>query len=313
MQMADSYSNFMIYALENTGERVKLEISENDFIKKDNQSILDPSQVYIIVKEEIRRIYIWKGYESPVRKKFIASRVAAELQNELMHHANFHRCKIISVDQGDEPKEFLKNFNIKPIKLDKKEMKTEINQENIVKSSIKITDYPSIQQIKSKTIKTTEPYNKEKTSHQSFPDENQILDNLLTINSLKNYRRKHILVGYSKLYGIIKKKSEIFGEKIEKENWEAIENFPKDIIELDDFKLRIHIKNQIINAIELFEKEIDEIEIQKPDKRTTNKYLFENWTINSLRDYCKDNHISIPSGSKKNDILQFIEKYENSQ
>ncbi|MBY8981768.1 MAG: hypothetical protein KGD57_02390, partial [Candidatus Lokiarchaeota archaeon] len=79
--MVNSYSNFMIYELKNNGERARLNITEEEFIQNDGKAILHSSQVLIIIKEEIRRIYIWKGFESSVRKKFIASRVAGELQN----------------------------------------------------------------------------------------------------------------------------------------------------------------------------------------------------------------------------------------
>jgi len=109
--MSEIYDNFMIFGLESTGEKVRLDISEETFRLNNGQDILDSNQVLIIVKEGLRRIYIWKGVNSHVRKKFIASRVAAELQNNLTVDANFHRCKIISVDQGDEPIEFLRAFD----------------------------------------------------------------------------------------------------------------------------------------------------------------------------------------------------------
>ncbi|MBY9008098.1 MAG: hypothetical protein KGD63_15260 [Candidatus Lokiarchaeota archaeon] len=306
----------MIYGLENTGERVKLDISEEELIKNNGQSILNPSQVLIIIKEEIRRIYIWKGYESSVRKKFIASRVAAELQNELMHQANFHRCKIISVDQGDEPKEFLKNFNIKSVNLEKKKKIPEKEQEDVVKSSISISNYPSFQQKNPHSIRkmdNNKNSNKKVKLYQSLPNESEILDNILSITSLKSYKRKHILIGNAKLYGITKKKSEIFGTKLENENWEAIINFPKDVIELDDYKLRIHLKDNVVNAIEIFEKLLNQKNKSQADKEKSIPYQFKNWTVNNLREYCKMNKIQIPSGCKKIDILHYIEKNINSE
>ncbi|MHA2290247.1 MAG: hypothetical protein ACXABG_15785, partial [Promethearchaeota archaeon] len=96
--MTETYENFMIFGLESTGEKVKLDISEDEFRANNGQDILNPHQVLVIVKEDLRRIYIWKGVNSHVRKKFISSRIAAELQNDLVVKAHFHRCKIISVD-----------------------------------------------------------------------------------------------------------------------------------------------------------------------------------------------------------------------
>ena len=111
--MAKTYENFMVFGLESTGEKVQLDVSEDEFRANNGQNILDTHQVLVIVKEDLRRIYIWKGVNSHVRKKFIASRIAAELQNDLVVNGHFHRCKIISVDQGDEPLEFMRAFGLK--------------------------------------------------------------------------------------------------------------------------------------------------------------------------------------------------------
>ena len=100
--MNASYQHFMIYMLYDSGEKDQIDITKNEFLKNNGKSVLLPDQVIIIVDEELRRIYIWKGVQSSVRKKFIASKVASELQNNLTKIANFHRCKVVSVDQGDE-------------------------------------------------------------------------------------------------------------------------------------------------------------------------------------------------------------------
>ena len=109
------YDFFMVFELMDSGERVRVDVPENDI-----QSFLHPEQVFVFVKEPIRRIFIWKGAKSPVRKRFISSRVASELQEELVKQAAFHRCKIVSVDQGDEPTEFLRAFQLKSMKVEEK-------------------------------------------------------------------------------------------------------------------------------------------------------------------------------------------------
>lgn len=315
MQMVNSYSNFMIYELKNNGERARLNIIEEEFIQNDGKAILHSSQVLIIIKEEIRRIYIWKGFESSVRKKFIASRVAGELQNELTHTAHFHRCKIISVDQGDEPNEFLKNFNFKKIKIEKKKEDSHKDQKNVIKSSISNFNYPSFQ--KKNQNKKEIIYNNKQTVNgieQTIPNEKELLDEILKNKSLQSYKRKHILIGRAKLYGIIEKKSDIFGKQVEKKNWEQIIKFPKDIIELEEYKLRIHLnpKNNIVKAIEIFENLSEKKENIQIDKKSVVRYNFEKWTVNYLRQYCKENKIKIPSGCKKAEVVRYINEYLNS-
>jgi len=105
----------MVFELMDSGERVRVDVPEDDL-----QSYLHAEQVFVIVKEPLRRIFLWKGAKSPVRKRFISSRVASELQEELVKQAAFHRCKIVSVDQGDEPEEFLRAFQLESMKVEEK-------------------------------------------------------------------------------------------------------------------------------------------------------------------------------------------------
>ncbi len=102
----------MVFELMDDGTKNEIDISPDDL-----GSILDPNQVFVIVREELRRIFIWKGAKSPVRKRFISSQVAQKLQNELIKDAGFHRCVIKSIDQGDELIEFLNAFRLESMEV----------------------------------------------------------------------------------------------------------------------------------------------------------------------------------------------------
>jgi hypothetical protein len=115
-----SYDFFMMFELLDTGERVRLNTTEDQFTIDNGRNYLHPEQVFVIVKEDIRRIFIWKGAKSSVRKRFISSRVAGELQDELIKEAAFHRCKIVSVDQGEEVDEFLDTFRFQSMPVEEK-------------------------------------------------------------------------------------------------------------------------------------------------------------------------------------------------
>ena len=110
--MAEDFDFFMVFQLDDSGDRVRIDVPEEDL-----QSALHPEEVFVIVKEELRRIFIWKGAKSPVRKRFISSRVASGLQEEVVKVAAFHRPKIVSVDQGDEPVEFLRAFGLESMEV----------------------------------------------------------------------------------------------------------------------------------------------------------------------------------------------------
>jgi len=87
--------DFIVYDLENTGDLTKLNIKPEEL-----QNHLNPEQVLIIIREDLRRIYIWKGAKSPVRKRFISSRVALDILRDLKQKDRDY--KIISIDLIDE-------------------------------------------------------------------------------------------------------------------------------------------------------------------------------------------------------------------
>ena len=94
--------NFLIFEVDESGEIRKLNITEEQFREKDGRDVLDSKKVLFIVRIDLQRIYIWKGAGSNVRNRFISSRRAQTLQEELMRDG-YRRCKIVSMDQGDEP------------------------------------------------------------------------------------------------------------------------------------------------------------------------------------------------------------------
>ena len=101
------YEEFIVYDLKNTGDPTKLNINLEEL-----QYHLNPKKVLIIILNDLRRIFIWKGAKSPVRKRFISARVAQYLQRELIKDARYQRCKIVSIKQGNEKQEFLNAFRL---------------------------------------------------------------------------------------------------------------------------------------------------------------------------------------------------------
>ncbi|MFO7797814.1 MAG: helix-hairpin-helix domain-containing protein [Promethearchaeati archaeon] len=260
MQMVSAYSNFMVFKLKNTGERIRLNITEKDFSKDNGSTVLKSDEVIIIVKEDIRRIYIWKGIESSVRKKFIASRVATSLQKELINEAHFHRCKIVSIDEGDELKEFIQNFRFDEEMLEKRELpeipsKREFRSyspqisknSHVANPSQSFSQIPNYKRSPQLNVKPNKPIKKENK---------KTLEKILDNEHPPNYKRRHVLIGNSELYGAVEKKSKIFGKEISELEWEPITSFSRKILELDGFKLRIYTDKDMksVDAIEILEK-----------------------------------------------------------
>jgi hypothetical protein len=306
--MLESYSDFMVFQVKDTGERVKLNLTEEAFCQDNGQRILHPLQVAIIIKEELRRIYIWKGLSSSIRKKFIASRVASELQREITNSSHFHRCKIISVDQGDEPAEFLNAFGFKKIIMPDDEKTEEIPNGIIYEERPKKLNHQLEDvEINNKIVPIIDKDSNQIPSYGALKEKQhtkKILENVLQIQVPSNYTRKNILIGNNSLYGIVTKNAKIFNESIEETEWELIPTFPAEIIDLEGHKLRIHFNKsfQQIQAVEILEESIPS---RKTKQRKEGKDLTK-WTVKQLKQFCRENNIRVPSSFRKADIIHLV-------
>ncbi len=285
------YDYFMVYELLNTGEEQRIEAEENNL-----QEILHPDQVFVIVKEDARRIYIWKGAKSPVRKRFISSRVASKLQEELIKQAAFHRCKIVSVDQGDEPIDFLKTFNLESMEVSEKleDMRYVRNiEKDLTKIRGKVVDAndtekkeeeeyysPALEELKSKGVNI--PSSGIVSSKSSTPiskftklDTKSIINKILTNEPPNECIRQNLIIGKS-LYGAVSKVTNVFGEDIEEKEWEIVGKLPKGIFILDNYLFRVYFnKNkEIVEAIEIIKPKVgnatmDKSSITLPDNNSS--------------------------------------------
>jgi len=301
--MNTSYQHFMIFMLHDSGEKDLIDISRDEFLQDNGKNILLPKQVVLIVDEELRRIYIWKGALSSVRKKFIASRVASELQNELANLAKFHRCKVISVDQGDEPLEFLHSFGFSSMKVEKSPETKEITPKSY---SEKISPKTEITQRSNQNNKSNLPYKLRKPNKFKilFQDQKIRLDDILKSEIPSGFFRQHIILGDNIIYGKVKRKTEIFGKIITEESWIPVDGLNEEMIEFDDYKTRIYFNTNtgIIKAVEF-------LKASKLKAFKKNDIDYSKWTVKQLKAYCSKNDIKILSKYRKADIVKLVERH----
>jgi hypothetical protein len=284
---------FMVYELDDSGEKIKLDIEEELL-----QENLHPEQVLVIVREDLRRIFIWKGPKSPVRKRFISSRVASALQEELMKDARYHRCKIVSVDAGDEPIEFLNAFRLESMevtdRLEDMRYVRNIEREKGVQATISDIapktsgpqaeeEYfsPALQDTSSKVVASSysrsmpttrspkpmvKPSAVSKAIGLSEEQSQQIRDKILKTEISDEYKRVNLILGHT-LYAAVSKTANVFGKDVEETDWEPVKKVPKEMIELDKHLLRIYFneKKGIVEAVEVLER------IGSPGKSTVVK------------------------------------------
>ncbi|MFX0148849.1 MAG: hypothetical protein ACFE8E_14010, partial [Candidatus Hodarchaeota archaeon] len=238
-----------------------------------------------------------------------ASRVASELQQELMKQAGFHRCKVISVDEGEEPEDFLNAFGFKSQNVQKsiESKKNEPDKPEInVKMKQQITDQSIVSNIQVANPKpfTPKSFKQLKSEKQS----RDILEKTLRNDVPSDYKRKNVLIGNNLLYGEIIKKANILGEVIEEKEWEPINNFPKEVFELESHKLRIYYNNELgkIEAIEV-------LELKSQEKNIDKELNYSNWTVKQLKEFCKEHNISVPSSYRKADIIRLVKDFVKSK
>jgi len=282
------YETFMVYELDDSGDYNKIGMAEEQL-----QSNLHPEQVLVIVREDLRRIFIWKGPKSPVRKRFISSRVAQELQENLRKDARFHRCKIVSVDAGDEPSEFLNAFQLESMEVTERlaDMRYIRNIEREKMNEAVITDVvpkvtetkeeeyfsPALQDTTSNVVKssfttgisksTSLPKPGPRTQYQTQPmartpaglskeDQKKIKDNILKTEISDNHKRLNLILGHT-LLAAVSKTAKVFGEEVIETEWEPVKKVPKDMIELNNHVVRVYFNETkgIVEAVEILEKE----------------------------------------------------------
>ncbi|MHA2103013.1 MAG: hypothetical protein ACW981_06260 [Candidatus Hodarchaeales archaeon] len=89
-----------VFTLSDDGTESQVELSFSQY---------DAGEVYIVVDETKRIIYIWKGSSAPVRKKFISARTASKIRQH--YGLTF---KVDSIDQAEEPVGFLELMGSAP-------------------------------------------------------------------------------------------------------------------------------------------------------------------------------------------------------
>ena len=296
--MVEAYDEFIVFDLENTGERRKLKISQEEL-----QDHLNPEQVLIIVREDLRRIYIWKGSKSPVRKRFISSKVAQELQKELMHDFRYHRCKIVSIDQGDELQEFLNAFRLESMVVEErlpdmhyirnfereklKEAERLAKEKRMRTAEIEKEYFsPGLVDINSDVVISSfamgSPVAKAKSSQMansslakrffgfSEEEKQKIKKKILDLKIPENYERQNLILGHT-LYGAVSKLTDVFGKNVVDIVWEEVKKVPKGVMELNNNKFRVYFdeKKGMIEAVEVLKKK--ETRKQNPNQISKQK------------------------------------------
>ena len=183
---------------------------------------LIPDRVLIIIVDELKTIYLWKGKESSVAKKFIGARISQAVRGErgLLY-------KVEPVDQEEEPQELLDLFDQKPA-----------DQPTAGKSMEIASEVSGEEAAAGSAVVTLSDEMKEKLMSEALPE---------------GFEREGIIIG-NDYYGVIKSTSTVLGKTVESEDIQKTEELPDGQLFDSKYGMRLMIEGGKVVAVEVLKR-----------------------------------------------------------
>jgi len=240
---------------------------------------LNSDLVVCVVDDETKSIYLWKGSQAGVRKKFIGARVATNLRTEYGFHF-----KVRPVEEGEEPPTFFTALNgstaaarvLKPGEsapppappkpkttsaaetTPTPEPRTQPKDEPVrtPPPTPKTTPPPKPPTASS----TTSPPPRPATSATSAPIAGieQMIRELQEIDPPEGYQRELVIV-YNDLYTVAEHKTSVFGQEKVDRRIEKVKDPPEGTFMAEGFIPRVIVKDGRVLGIELLKGTPDAI------------------------------------------------------
>ncbi|MHA1238339.1 MAG: hypothetical protein ACTSSJ_03720 [Candidatus Odinarchaeia archaeon] len=240
-----------LFTISDSGEleEVKNGGSIKDYLKSD--------KVIVVVDDEKRRIWIWKGSKASIRQKFISARAATQIRQE-----RGLSYKVNSVDEGEENEEFSKIAGIpftpspppRPVVREARLEKVSLVQPPPKK--------PVEKPAPPKPVKEVAPISKpvgvnmlrvEKRTYKSSELLN-IWEKLKKIDLPAGFRRELVIIGDT-AYAVTEYKVSFLGKEKIDTRLEKVSTLPEGIFLADKYTPRVIIDNGKVIAVELLKQE----------------------------------------------------------
>ncbi len=254
-------------------------LQEVELTKED----LDATKVVCVVDDETKSIYLWKGSQAGIRRKFIGARVATNLRTEYGFHF-----KVRPLDEGDEPPTFFTALEgttaatkvMKPG--DAAPPPTPPTPKSTPETKIAPTETTSTSTPKTTTpppSKSTTPPPSPKTTTTTPPPTRTATRQTTTIPATapiatgeiqamikeleaedppEGYQRE-ILIVYNELYTVAEHKLVVFGQEKVERKFEKVKDPPEGTFMAEGFIPRVIVKDGRVLGIELLKGTPDAI------------------------------------------------------
>ncbi len=233
---------------------------------------LDSTKVLCVVDGSSKSIYLWKGGQANIRKKFIGARVATNLRSE--YGFNF---KVRPVDEGEEPPTFFTALDgttaaVKVMKPGErappprpptpKVEKTQPSAGEVTTASAAPPPRPQASRptspppVPSATARPSSSGTATQSVDQSMIDE--MIKELETVAPPEGYQRE-LLIVYNTLFTVAEHRISVFGQEKVERRFEKVKDPPEGTFMAEGFIPRVIVKNGKVLGIELLKGTPDAI------------------------------------------------------
>ncbi|MFX1455478.1 MAG: hypothetical protein ACFFDB_08910 [Promethearchaeota archaeon] len=226
------------------------------------KDILKTEECYVLVADDVRKVYLWKGLKSSVRSKFIGAKRSQEIRGQVgMHYS------VIPLDEGEEESEFIKLIGGKTEAGIAKEIKGEpvsapsvhpLREKNVF-GTPKPAEGMNIAGSKDRAVMNTGPlYRGEDSIPSVMQDESQIdfediMQKLEQIQMPSGFERELIIIG-NQAYSVVEKVQQFLGEKQVTKEISKVGAIPEGIFFAESYSPRILTEGGRILAIEFLKR-----------------------------------------------------------
>jgi hypothetical protein len=259
------------YEVLEDGTLNEVEISKDD---------LESTMVVCVVDDETKSIYLWKGTQAGIRRKFIGARVATNLRTEYGFHF-----KVRPLDEGEEPPTFFTALDgstaatrvlkpgekAPPPKPPKAKAETASSSPPPPKPRPAETTPGATTSSTSPSRPQTQPTSKPATtappprpqssssSSQALSAEIQaMIKDLETVDPPEGYERE-LLIVYNELFTVAEHKIAVFGQEKVERKFEKVKDPPEGTFMAEGFIPRVIVKDGRVLGIELLKGTPDAI------------------------------------------------------
>jgi hypothetical protein len=232
------------------------------------KNLLKTDESYVIVADDVRKVFLWKGITSSVRSKFIGAKRSQEIRGQVgMHYA------VVPLDEGDETPEFLDIIGGKTEAGIAKEIKEEKAAQPVPSAGGGGGGHPlrekpifaapepaegmNIAGSKTRSSQNVGPlYTGQEAQY--FQEDlqvnfDQIMAKLEEIKIPDGYEREMIIIG-NHAYSVVEKKKVFLGEEQVEKVIEEIGTIPEGIFFAANYSPRVLSESGKILAIEFLKR-----------------------------------------------------------